>query len=258
MNWRYFYIGLVVVLSYVLFLSWNAEKEIKQEFVEASTIEQSKNNQSLPASETVGFVEIQNEKMVLQISPTSGKVWQARLKEHTYLNNENSRGVRLFGFDNTTGFKFYLNSGFVSENDQFKVVEMLPSSLELVSIDGKISKKITLKSNDYEAYIEDRWLVDVPEDVPTPYIAMYRTDGRPLDARDGFFENSSYTGVAFNTPNEPYANFRLRGVDDGLEYFQRGGWVAFIQKYFMAVIQNANSPIALYMNFLLYPMILNM
>jgi len=236
MNWRYFYIGLVVVLSYVLFLSWNAEKEIKQEFVEASTIEQSKNNQSLPASETVGFVEIQNEKMVLQISPTSGKVWQARLKEHTYLNNENSRGVRLFGFDNTTGFKFYLNSGFVSENGQFKVVEMLPSSLELVSIDGKISKKITLKSNDYEAYIEDRWLVDVPEDVPTPYIAMYRTDGRPLDARDGFFENSSYTGVAFNTPNEPYANFRLRGVDDGLEYFQRGGWVAFIQKYFMAAI----------------------
>ena len=36
MNWRYFYIGSVVALSYVLFLSWNAEQEIKQEFAEAS------------------------------------------------------------------------------------------------------------------------------------------------------------------------------------------------------------------------------
>ena len=65
---------------------------------------------------------------------------------------------------------------------------------------------------------------------------MYRTDGKPLDARDNFFENSSYTGVAFNTPNEPYANTRLRGIDGEIEYFQRGGWVAFIQKYFMAAI----------------------
>ena len=64
----------------------------------------------------------------------------------------------------------------------------------------------------------------------------YRTDGRALDARDNFFENSSYTGVAFNTPDEPYANTRLRSIDERVEYFQRGGWVAFIQKYFMAAI----------------------
>jgi YidC/Oxa1 family membrane protein insertase len=65
---------------------------------------------------------------------------------------------------------------------------------------------------------------------------MYRTDGKALDARDNFFENSSYTGVAFNTPDEPYANTRLRNIDERVEYFQRGGWVAFIQKYFMAAI----------------------
>ena len=77
---------------------------------------------------------------------------------------------------------------------------------------------------------------EVPADVPTPYVAMYRTDGRALDARDNFFEISSYTGVAFNTPDEPYANTRLRSIDERVEYFQRGGWVAFIQKYFMAAI----------------------
>ena len=88
MNWRYFYIGSVVALSYVLFLSWNAEKEIKQEFAEATLIEQTKDQELLPQGESIGFVEIQNEKLIVQVSPTSGKVWEARLKEHTYLNNE--------------------------------------------------------------------------------------------------------------------------------------------------------------------------
>ena len=99
-----------------------------------------------------------------------------------------------------------------------------------------VSKELTLKTDDYELLIEDRWVGQLPLDVPAPYVAMYRTDQRPLDARNSFFENSSYTGVAFNTPDEPYANTRLRSVDERIEYFQRGGWVAFIQKYFMAAI----------------------
>ena len=236
MNWRYLYIGSVVALSYVLFLSWNAEKEIKQEFAEASLIEKNQNEKMLPQGETIDFIEIQNSKLVVKISPSSGKVWQARLKEHTYLNNANSQGVRLFGFDLLSGFKFYLNSGFVEEAKSFELLEVKSDAVKLVSLDGKLTKTISLKENDYEFFIEDRWVGEIPADIPTPYIAMYRTDGRPLDARDNFFENSSYTGVAFNTPAEPYANTRLRGIGDGVEYFQRGGWVAFIQKYFMAAI----------------------
>ena len=88
---------MLVALSYVLFLSWNAEKEIKQEFEEASSIEQSKSEELLPAGETVSFIQIQNEKLDVLVSPSSGKIWQARLKEHTYLNNTESQGVRLFG-----------------------------------------------------------------------------------------------------------------------------------------------------------------
>ncbi len=236
MNWRYIYIGSVVVLSYVLFLSWNAEKEIKQEFEEASLIEQNKSEELLPAGETVGFIQIQNEKLDVLVSPSSGKIWQARLKEHTYLNNKESQGVRLFGYDLLSGFKFYLNSGFVSEGQGFKVVGVTPSSVSLVSLDGQISKTISLKEGDYELIIKDGWVGELPADIPTPYVAMYRTDGRALDARDNFFENSSYTGVAFNTPDEPYASIRLRSIDERVEHFQRGGWVAFIQKYFMAAI----------------------
>jgi hypothetical protein len=58
--------------------------------------------------------------------------------------------VRVFGFDLLSGFKFYLNSGFVSEGEGFDVVGVTPSSISLVSLDGKISKTISLKDNDYE------------------------------------------------------------------------------------------------------------
>ena len=237
MNWRYVYIGSVAVLSYVLFLSWNAEKEIKQEFAEATFIERNNSEKLLPPGESNDFIQIQNDKLEVLVSPSSGKIWQARLKEHTYLNNEESQGVRLFGFDLLSGFKFYLNSGFVSEEvGGFDVVDIKPSSVELISRDGQLSKIVSLKNGDYELLIKDSWIGEVSADTPTPYVAMYRTEGKPLDSRDNFFENSSYTGVAFNTPDEPYANTRLRAIDKGIEYFQRGGWVAFIQKYFMAAI----------------------
>ena len=142
----------------------------------------------LPQGETLGFVEIQNSKLIVQISPSSGKVWQARLKEHTYLNNNNSQGVRLFGFDLLSGFKFYLNSGFVEEVKNFEVLEVEADTVKLISLDGRMSKTISLKENDYELFIVDRWIGEIPADIPTPYIAMYRTDGKPLDARDNFFE----------------------------------------------------------------------
>ena len=57
MSWRYIYIASVVVLSYVLFLSWNAEKEIKQEVAEATAININNNERILPAGETEDFID---------------------------------------------------------------------------------------------------------------------------------------------------------------------------------------------------------
>ena len=49
-----------------------------------------------------------------------------------------------------------------------------------------------------------------------PFVAMYRTDGKPLDATDSWIDNASYVGVAFNTPDDPYDSYRLRSVDERL------------------------------------------
>jgi YidC/Oxa1 family membrane protein insertase len=235
MNFRYLYIVFVLIFSYMLFLSWGQDSEKKKELVEASFIERMEVEAIKAPEESSDFVELENQKLIVRVSPSSGKVWEVRLKEHTFLNNDESLGVRVFGF-NDSGFRFYLSSGFGVDDVGFNVVEITPLSLELLSVDGLISKKISLKENDYELVILDRVVGGDVKQSMIPYVAMYRTDGRPLDSRGGLFENSSYTGVAFNTPADPYVNYRLRSIDERKEFIQRGGWLAFIQKYFMAAI----------------------
>ena len=132
MNFRYLYIALVLVFAYMLFLSWGQDSERKKELVEAAFIERIEVDTQSPPNENSGFIEIQNEKMIVKISPASGKIWEARLKEHTYLNNKDSLGVRLFGF-NDLGFKFYLNSGFAGNDRGFDVVEVGIDRVELLS-----------------------------------------------------------------------------------------------------------------------------
>jgi YidC/Oxa1 family membrane protein insertase len=235
MNFRYLYIAFVIAFAYMLFLSWGQDSERKKELVEAAYIEQIEIDAENPPGESAGFVEIQNQKIIVRVSPATGKIWEVRLKEHTFLKNKDSLGVRVFGF-NDKGFKFYLGSGFTTNNSNYRVVEISPNYLELVSEDGLVAKKISLKNDDYEIFIEDTFIGQGEGNDLTPYVAMYRTDGKALDARGGFFENSSYTGVAFNTPDDPYVNSRLRSVDEKQEFLQTGGWIAFIQKYFMAAI----------------------
>ncbi len=235
MNFRYLYIVFVLIFSYMLFLSWGQDSEKKKRLVETSVIERMDVTPVKAPEENSDFVELENQKLIVKVSPSSGKVWEVRLKEHTFLNRKESLGVRVFGF-NDSGFRFYLGSGFGMDDVGFNVVESTPLSLELLSVDGLISKKISLTENDYELMILDRVVSGDVKQNMIPYVAMYRTDGRPLDSRGGLFENSSYTGVAFNTPADPYVNYRLKSVDERKEFIQRGGWLAFIQKYFMAAI----------------------
>ena len=95
----------------------------KKELVEAAYIEQIEIDEENPPGESAGFVEIQNQKIIVRVSPATGKIWEVRLKEHTFLKNKDSLGVRVFGF-NDEGFKFYLGSGFTTNNSNYRVVEI--------------------------------------------------------------------------------------------------------------------------------------
>ena len=87
MNFRYLYIALVIAFAYMLFLSWGQDSERKKELVEAAYIEQIEIDEENPPGESAGFVEIQNQKIIVRVSPATGKIWEVRLKEHTFLKN---------------------------------------------------------------------------------------------------------------------------------------------------------------------------
>ena len=55
--------------------------------------------------------------------------------------------------------------------------------------------------------------------------------------------------MAFNTPDDPYDSYRLRSVDERLLFDQVGGWVGFIQKYFLtALLVNPNDVVTMFAN----------
>ena len=64
---------------------------------------------------------------------------------------------------------------------------------------------------------------------------MLRTTGRGFDLDDMFISRSSYVGVAFNTKDDPYVSYRFRNIDN-VSFDERGGWVASVQKYFLAAL----------------------
>jgi hypothetical protein len=98
MNWRYVYIGSVAVLSYVLFLSWNAEKEIKQEFAEATFIERNNSEKLLPPGESNDFIQIQNDKLEVLVSPFLWKDLASKIKRTHIFKQRRVSGCAVVWF----------------------------------------------------------------------------------------------------------------------------------------------------------------
>ena len=94
------------------------------------------------------------------------------------LQKTGSPSVRLLGSEGV--FRFYVKSGFGIESPVFSLRNNNGSSITLVSDDGLYKKVISIKEG-YLVDINDSYLGgNKPGD---PFVAMYRTDGKPLDAQ---------------------------------------------------------------------------
>ena len=228
MNPRYIYFSAVLLFSYLLFFQWNsgqAEKAVEQEVVMA-------------AAEVAGLGNIatlENEYLKVSVNTISGSIVEARLNQFPIYPNTN-RGVRVLGSEEG-GLKYYLKSGFSGLNKNqhipYSVDFVDDSKIVLVSKDVGVKKTVAFSETPYELTILDENTSGVSY---RPFVALYRNDALPVDMPTGIFSNASYRGVAFNTAEDPYKNTRLTSVDEQQLYRERGGWVAFIQKYFMASV----------------------
>jgi len=237
LNLRILWLALVGVFAYLLFYEWSEESKIKSELAASSRVVL-QNGSEFNSS----VVSISNDFVRLNIDSKNGAVVGVELKQYPVFQGEGSPSMRLLGSD--SAFKFYARSGYGSKNISYEVVKQSNASLLLISADGNHSKEFAFEES-YILNIVDRNLsADI---APDPYVALYRTDGAPLDSRGGFFEGSSYVGVAFNTPDDPYKNYRLRSVDRMVGFDQYGGWVSFIQKYFLtSVLVDPNQKASLF------------
>ncbi len=226
MTTRYLYLVFVALFAYLLFFSYTSEqKQSKEESL-------SKVSANYKDSELIrNSVLIQNDSLEIYVDPASGNVVSSSLKKYPLTKGADT-GVRVFGKDVSAGFEFYLKTGFTGlTNEEYKVENKGDDFIVLSS--GLVKKKISIV-NDYELLIKDD-VVNQNSSPGRPYAAMYRTDERALDGDDGFISNSSFLGVAFNTEDDPYDSYRFRSIDSQ-EFKEQGGWVALIQKYFMAAL----------------------
>ena len=234
MNPRYIYMAIVLSLSYVLFFQWGQDQKAKEVGVEEAKAE-------LEVDGLGDISILENDLLKISVNNQNGYIVESRLKEFPVFPGS-KRGVRVLGFEEdpssgSIALKYYLKSGFSGlNNNKLFPLTVVSSSSNKIILESKefgVRKTIALSETPYELSVFDENLSGAGY---KPYIALYRNDALPVDMPTGFIANASYRGVAFNTKEDPYKNTRLRALDESQVYRQSGGWVAFIQKYFMASV----------------------
>ena len=232
-NFRFLYLFFVALFGYLLFYSYTTEQNISiavdQEIVSTNYL--SNFNQS-----QIHILE--NSVLEIVVDTVNGNILSSRLKDYPVVSGSDG-GVRILGSgldSDGEQMRFYMSSGFadlesvgLSSKLNFSVKEAGKERIVLSS--GGLLKTITM-GDGYEVYIKDSLESSVPL---KPYAQMLRTSGRGFDLDDMFISRSSYVGVAFNTKDDPYASYRFRNIDN-VSFDERGGWVASVQKYFLAVL----------------------
>ena len=236
MNIRQLYIAFIFVFALGLFYQYSSEQrsvsgERAVELMKEETKKQLEDNGG-------DFVYLENDLLRLVIKTSDGSIVEARSKEHLVERVEGSLGVRIFGSDIVSGFKYYFRSGFTGSQKNYLFQRYINNGVLLVSEDGLTTKEIVFSDLPYEVLITD----SSPNGVSgKPYASLYRSDSRSLDmnfdfASGGMINRSSYEAYVISTSQDPYEADRLRGVDSPLSVTSGGGWVGFTQKYFLAAL----------------------
>ena len=232
-NLRYLYLLFVALFGYLLFYSYTSEQNVSnrvdQEIVSTNYLSNFNESQ---------IYILENSVLEIVVDTVNGNILSSRLKSYPVVPGADG-GVRILGSgldSDGDEMRFYMSSGFVdlasaglADGLSFTIEEASKEKIVLRS-DGLL-KTITM-SDGYDVYVKDSL---ESSSVLKPYAQLLRTKGRGFDLDDMFISRSSYVGVAFNTKDDPYVSYRFRNIDN-VSFDERGGWVASVQKYFLAAL----------------------
>ena len=198
-------LGLLVLMMY-LFTSQNRVID-QQEHIKDATADR----EFVLAKDSVVFLE--NDKLEIVVDVATGNILEARLKKYLVENIEGSFGVRVFGSDPLTNFKYYLRTGFVGTDglSNYSLSSKHNDGVVLINKEG-YEKHISFINDGYELEIKD---VKPGPSTSSAYAALYRTKQRALDIKTdflagGMMNNASFEGVGFSNEVTPYEAKRLK------------------------------------------------
>ncbi len=212
-----------------------------------------------PQAPVVASSEARSDRLVTVTTPTL-KVWIDRLGGDVvrvqlpkYPVESSRPDVPYLLVENGGGHTYVAQSGlmgpdgvdrgqgrpmYTASTPNLEVAEGSTGTLRLTATHNGLSveKRFTFRAEDY--------LVDVAYEMPNSldrpleaalFAQIKRDDKDPVSEEAFSFGPQSYVGAAITTPEERYLKLEFDDLEDGAARHQvTGGWVAFLQHYFLS------------------------
>ena len=198
-------------------------------------------------SESVEVFEIENDDLSIFVEKSTGRFTISFLKNvflekggedpFVVLDPNNSYSANSGFYTRTQG---YLKPNFTKISEDLGVNGKNIYVLEGTSNGIAFRKKIEMDVGGYEINIQDEIQSSMSEDIDiTPYVLLERDDS-PVKESGLMY---TYLGPVFSSSKDTYEKYDFDDIKDSpYQNKTQGGWVAFIQHYFLtAWIPNQNA-----------------
>lgn len=259
------FIGLLVV-SYLLWNQWQADKAPKPQQVATATQQQQDNFVPEASSNTTATADVPAEKgtltrrqmitittdeLQLMVDPMGGDIIEAQLLNHT-VSLDSKQPITLL--EQKAGHTYVAQSGLIgrdgpdsrpqgrplyeAEKSDYTLAagaNELVVPLTWVSPEGlTVTKEFILKRGHYDLQVQFK----VNNTLSTPvevqfYGQLKQTITPPEDQKSHMFMASAYRGAVYSTSEKAYQKETFDNIKSkNLSVTTQGGWVGMLQHYF--------------------------
>lgn len=267
------FIALMVV-TYLLFSQWQAEKAPAQQPVtisqgqensdgNADFVPESSNtlsNITQPSATSAKLITVATDEYTMKINSQGGDIVEVKLKK---FDTEQGNGIPFTLLQNGKQ-KYIAQSGLTGANGIDRIIKGRPiyksaqSNYELtndnlivdLTFQGDnglfVTKRFTFKANDYSVNVE--YIIN-NNTVNSVSVQMYgQLKQSTVALADSSMMLPTYRGAAFSTTEDRYEKYDFDDIKDAnLSKVTAGGWVAMLEHYFVSAwVPNAETTNELY------------
>lgn len=195
-------------------------------------------------------IDIVTDALNLRISLNGGDVVYASLPQYpfsaqtpdipfTLLEESQRIYTAMSGLVGADGIDSSSRARFTAERNRYEMAsgeDQLEVILTHVTEAGlEVQKIYTLRRSDYLIDVRYHLVNNSPNTVSTNLFGQVRRDDSSDPSAGGTIGMASYLGAALTTPDDRYKKHSFRNMERSpLQVRQEGGWVAFLQHYFVS------------------------